>query len=469
MSKDSPNASKFQHPSVERAKTIDEHIPYQGLYEILKNQPEIDKPEEAVVHWFRSKDLRIQDNKALYHASQRAKNSYKPLFCIYLYCPEEILWHGTSAARIDFILETLRQIQLDLKKLNIPLVILNIKNRKEIIPTLVSFFEKHSVSHLYANYEYEIDELKRDYHLVEQMSKQVHFFFYHDQCILQPGTIHNAQNKPMKVFTPYYQLWLKRIQQFPKLIDTFPTPSQQDSKFQQNYMSLFDCSIPSLPKERNFSSTSERDRIRKLWPAGHHAGIKRLKQFIDEKIEDYAKTRNEPALDSSSRMSPYLASGMVSPREILSQIKKYNHNSSNFSIPGSSEGIHGWIREVAFREFYRQILVIHPHIAMNLPQNLKLESIHWEQDEERWIKWCEGRTGMPFIDAGMRQLNHEAYMHNRLRMNVASYLYCNLLIEYRRGERFFSEKLIDWDLANNTQGWEPSPTVFNPVLQAEKK
>ena len=114
------------------------------------------------------------------------------------------------------------------------------------------------------------------------------------------------------------------------------------------------------------------------------------------------------------------------------------------------------------------MMVVIPHNSMNLPQNLKFEFVQWEDDEEGWVKWYEGKTGVPFIDAGMRQLNTEAYMHNRLRMNVSSYLYCNLLIDYRRGERYFAETLVDWDLCNNTQGWEPSYTVFNPVSQAEK-
>jgi deoxyribodipyrimidine photo-lyase len=105
---------------------------------------------------------------------------------------------------------------------------------------------------------------------------------------------------------------------------------------------------------------------------------------------------------------------------------------------------------------------------MNMPQNLKFAFVNWEDDEEGYKRWEEGTLGVPFVDAGMRQIKHEAYMHNRLRMNVSSYLYCNLLVDYRRGERYFAETLIDWDLSNNTQGWEPSYTVFNPVSQAEK-
>ena len=153
-------------------------------------------------------------------------------------------------------------------------------------------------------------------------------------------------------------------------------------------------------------------------------------------------------------------------REALSAAKKAN-SGANFTDSGDP-GIAAWVREIVFREFYRQMLVVKPHNAMNLPQNLKFDFVEWEDDEEGWKKWYEGKTGMPFVDAGMRQLNTEAYMHNRLRMNTSSYLRTNLLIDYRKGERYFAEHLIDWDLSNNTQGWEPSYTVFNPVSQAEK-
>lgn len=192
-----------------------------------------------------------------------------------------------------------------------------------------------------------------------------------------------------------------------------------------------------------------------------------MDSFLSQ-IDNYATTRSNPAANSTSRMSAYFSAGMVSVREALSKVRKYNEGSSDFSDGGSSHGVSSWVREIVFRELYRQTLMTTPHTAMNLPQNLKFDFVRWEDDEEGWEKWYKGTTGEPFIDAGMRQLNTEAYMHNRLRMNVSSYLYCNLLLDYRRGERYFAETLIDWDLSNNTQGWEPSYTVFNPVSQAEK-
>lgn len=193
-----------------------------------------------------------------------------------------------------------------------------------------------------------------------------------------------------------------------------------------------------------------------------------MKTFVSKTIDNYGTTRSNPAKNSASRMSPYFATGAVSMREAVALVRDHNDGSTDFSESSASHGVFMWIREICFRELYRQTLLTTPHIAMNMPQNLKFDFVQWEDDEEGYKRWEEGTLGVPFVDAGMRQLKHEAYMHNRLRMNVSSYLYCNLLIDYRRGERYFLEQLIDADIANNTQGWEPSYTVFNPVSQAER-
>ena len=170
-------------------------------------------------------------------------------------------------------------------------------------------------------------------------------------------------------------------------------------------------------------------------------------------------------MDMSSRLSPYFAAGIISVREVLQKTKEWNGGSH---FDDGDIGVDSWVREICFREFYRHMMVLKPHGSMNMPQNVKFDLVEWEQDDEGWKKWCEGTLGVPWVDAGMRQLNTEAYMHNRLRMNTASYLRANLLIDYRRGERYFAEHLVDWDLENNTNGWEPSYTIFNPITQAEK-
>ena len=454
----------LKHPSISRAKEVDANLPFDALTYTLDGQAK-NNDVVKVAHWFRAKDLRIHDNVALHHASELAKKEGKPLIGFYLDCPTEYEWHGTSAARVDFILETLRTMQKELKELGIPLVVLEAGERKEKVPTVLEFLQENGVSHVFANYEYEVDEIRRDIKFVRLADGECVLALYHDQTVMEPGKITTNAGGPMKVFTPYHKAWLATVKSDSSLLDPVLTPSKQDPS---PVSSLFDSPIPSAPKNKTFASNEDRNRIRKLWPAGHSAGIRRMDDFIKRKVEAYAETRSNPGKDSSSRMSPYLSSGIVGIREILTKLKAYNKGKSDFSPGGCSPGVASWVREIVFRELYRQTTLYTPHTVMNLPQNLKFDLVEWEKDDEGWYKWCEGQTGMPLVDAGMRQLKHEAWMHNRARMNVSSYLYCNLLIDYRRGERFFAEHLVDWDLSNNTQGWEPSYTVFNPVSQAER-
>ena len=456
---------ELKHPSTKRAKQVDADTPLYQLQDALDTQDKI-REVKTVCHWFRSKDLRIEDNKALHYASSLAQEKSKPLVCVYLHCPRELEWHGTSPARTDMILENLSMMQADLAKIDIPLVFVTAETRKELRPRIMEFFKSNDISHIFANYEYELNEVQRDQKILEELKGLAQFSLHHDQCIMEPGSITNQNEKPMKVFTPYHKMWLSIVKDSPELLDTVPTPKKNTTK--PGDLKSASKKVPHLPQSKQFDSEETRKRIRTLWPAGHAAGIKRLEHFINDKIEDYAATRSDPSKDSSSRMSAYFSSGTVSVREALSRLRKYNGGSSDFSSNGATAGVAAWVREICFREMYRQMMVVVPHNAMNMPQNLKFNFVQWEEDEEGWKKWYEGKTGVPFIDAGMRQLNHEAYMHNRLRMNVSSYLYCNLLINYRRGERYFAETLVDWDLSNNTQGWEPSYTVFNPVSQAEK-
>ncbi|KAL8677600.1 MAG: hypothetical protein Q9186_005983 [Xanthomendoza sp. 1 TL-2023] len=469
MSKrDQPDHPELKHPSTKRAKEIDAHLPYDELQETLKQQKAVDKVA-TVAHWFRSKDLRIHDNRGLHNASTLAEKEGAPLIGLYVYCAAEFEWHGTSPARCDFILENLNLMQKELADLNIPLKIVEADGRTDIVPSAVKFMEDNEVSHVFANYEYEVDELRRDIKFVQRSQDKYHTSLHHDQTVIEPGTMRTGSGGPMKVFSPYHRAWLAEVKSSPDLLDTVPPPSKNSPSLSKNLSSLFNSRIPSAPSNKQFESDSERDRIRSLWPAGRTAGLQRMDNFLKTHLEDYAATRSNPAKNSTSRMSAYFSAGVVSVREALSKVKAYNKKAgSDFSSGGSTPGVSAWVREIVFRELYRQTTLTTPHTVMNLPQNLKFNFVTWENDEEGWDKWIEGKTGMPFVDAGMRQIKHEAYMHNRLRMNVSSYLYCNLLIDYRCGERYFAEQLIDWDLNNNTQGWEPSYTVFNPVSQAEK-
>ncbi|KAH6168667.1 hypothetical protein HBI63_005710 [Parastagonospora nodorum] len=458
--------SELGHTTTKRAKQVDENLPFDQLQEALGAQEEV-KEVTKVAHWFHPKDLRIQDNTALHHASELAQSKKKPLVGVYVNCAADESWHGTSPARVDFMCEGLKIMQKELKDLNIPLVFLECEDRKKIVPTVIEWLKGQKVSHVFGNYEYEIDELRRDIKLVKQVGGGIQVSLHHDQTVIEPGTMLTGAGKPMKVFTPYHKQWLAILKEQPELLDTSPAPAANPSSMKKELKDLFDTPAPKPAADKQFSSDEEKKRIRKLWPAGHAAASKRMDAFL-KTIDSYAATRSNPAKDSTSRLSAYFSAGMFSVRSALQKVADYNHGSTDFTESSARPGVYGWVREIVFRELYRQTTLTTPHTSMNMPQNLKFDFVQWEDDEEGWEKWYKGETGEPFIDAGMRQLNHEAYMHNRLRMNVSSYLYCNLLLDYRRGERYFAETLIDWDLSNNTQGWEPSYTVFNPVSQAER-
>ncbi|KAK0973882.1 hypothetical protein LTR54_017242 [Friedmanniomyces endolithicus] len=458
--------NQLKHPSTKRAKQIDADPPYDQLEAILKKTRRNVKTRN-VLHWFRSKDIRQEDNKGLHAAAQKAKEGGGSLISMYLFSPKDMEWHGTSPARSDFILECLRILKGQLEEKNIPLEIITAEERGNKTDKVMQFAKENDISHIFANMEYEVDELRRDVDLAKKVQGQADLSLdvLHDQTVIVPGSLCTGAGGPHKVFTRYYNDWLAITKKKPNLINTCSPPEGNDKSAKQAHQKLFDSSIPTLPESKQFGSDKERDQIRKLWPAGNKAGMQRHADFLKNKIAKYAANRSEAALDPSSRLSPYFSSGIVSVREILRNTQKFNKGQD---FASGDAGVVSWVREIVFREFYRQVTVITPHTSMNLPQNLKFDFVHWEDDEVGWKKWCEGRTGIPFIDAGMRQLNAEAYMHNRLRMNTASYLRANYLIDYRIGERYFAEHLIDWDLSNNTQGWEPSYTIFNPVIQAEK-
>lgn len=460
-------ASALKHPSTKRAKQIDADTPYEHLVELADQTRAKDVKPRNVLHWFRSKDIRQDDNKGLHAAAKKAKEGNGSLITMYLFSPKDMEWHGTSPARSDFILQSLRLLKTQLEEKNIPLAIVVAEERGTKTQKVMEFVKENDVSHVYANMEYEVDELRRDVSVAKQVleEKEVAFEVLHDQTVVIPGTLTTGAGGPMKVFTPFHKAWLAETKSNPGLLDTVPPPPGNDKSAQTTFKSLFSTEVPSLPESKQYSSAEDRTRLRELWPAGTEAGMSRLQTFLETKVGPYAAHRSEPARDPSSRLSPYFSSGIISIRSVLQKTLAHNKNKQ---FDAGDRGIASWVRELVFREFYRQVLLTTPHTSMNLPQNLKFDFVAWEDDDEGWRKWCEGQTGVPFVDAGMRQLNAEAYMHNRLRMNTSSYLSGNLLIDYRKGERYFAEHLVDWDMANNTQGWEPSYTIFNPVSQAEK-
>ncbi|KAI0411372.1 FAD binding domain of DNA photolyase-domain-containing protein [Xylaria grammica] len=426
----SASSDLLKHPSTKRVKEVDTtDSPYK-------------KPTQRL-------DAHSSSSKV--KSRNKARENGSVLLTCFLYSPEDLKWHGTSPGRSDLMFERLRLVQEQFEGLNIPRVILTAEERGQKGEKMTEFVPKHNVSHVYANHEYEVNELRRDLDFLNRVEagRNLQFELHHDQTVVKPGTLRTGSGGPHEVFTPYHKLWLITVSEDPSPFNMVGLLEANDKGAQQKSQELFDTpkkTFPSLSKDKLFPSNKDRDRICGLWPTGHEACIKRLREFLHKKCDTYAKNGSIPAGDNSSRTSPYFAAGVVSIRQVLStSLKERNNGSADFSSSGADVGLASWVREIVFHGFYRHMMAVAPHNGMNLLWNLKFDF---------------GTTGVTFVDAGITlQLRREAYMHNRLRANASSYLRTNLLLDYRRGERWFGENLVDWD---------PSYTVFNPISQAEK-
>ena len=220
-------------------------------------------------------------------------------------------------------------------------------------------------------------------------------------------------------------------------------------------------------------STKTHDAKIDLWPAGEVAAQDRLANFLSLKVKSYSETRNSPILDGTSRISPYLALGILSPKRCILEGLKLN----NFEFTSGNKGICKWIDEIVWREFYRNIMHSFPRVSKNKPFKLDTESIQWRHSDKELEAFYTGNTGFPIVDAGIRQMLAEGWMHNRLRMVVAMFFTKNMLHDWRLGERFFMQNLIDGDFSSNNGGWQWSSStgtdsapyfrIFNPITQSQ--
>lgn len=321
---------------------------------------------KAVIFWFKS-DLRIKDNHGLYLASKKAKEEAVPLVCMYIVSPEDLEAHLTSPARVDFIFRSLAKLAEKLKELNVPLYVETVHRRCDVPSAIIKFCHSLNASHVYANIEYEVDELRREAKLVTKcLDQNISFNLLSDTCVVEPGSLSSKSGNQYTVYTPWFRSWVAYLNANPSKLKPFSTPEKVTAKMDEKIKKLFDNLLVEIPPGKRLSESQEAKRLSSMWPAGEEEGMKRLETFLHEKVKGYADHRNYPDKHYTSELSVYLAAGTLSARTAIVQAQK----AGSSRLDNGNEGVRTWISEIAWREFYRHVMVHWPHVwyvpALNL-------------------------------------------------------------------------------------------------------
>ena len=382
------------------------------------------------IFWFR-RDLRIEDNVGLYNALE----SGHPVLPLFIF-DTDILnkLENKNDRRVDYIHQALTAIDEKLKTYNSVLKTFHGKP----FDIFKSLQEEYDIQAVFCNRDYEPKAIERDTEIFNFFkAKNIPFKAYKDQVIFDKNEILKKDNTPYIVFTPYSKRWKEKIN-----ADDYQTYSPN----YQNLLHVSNSDILSL-EDIGFEKTNI---------------IYTTPQLNTRIIDDYDKQRDYPAVQGTTRLATALRFGTISIRKCVAFALQHNQT---------------WLGELIWREFYMQILYHFPHVE-NKPFKSKYEYIEWRIDEEGFQRWCEGKTGYPIVDAGMRELNQTGFMHNRVRMITASFLCKHLLIDWSWGEAYFAKKLDDYDLSANNGNWQwvaasgcdaaPYFRVFSPSAQTEK-
>lgn len=406
--------------------------------------------------WFRN-DLRMDDNPAL----REACKSSEEVHAIYIYSQNQNQKHNEANCKTEFFIENLKVLESDLSKINIPLNIINSEGFRDNSEVISSYVENHSLDKVFWNNQFGVDEIERDIAVQENLkSKNIEFENFDEQVVFAPGSILTGEGKPYSVFTPFKRRWIENFN-----IDLL------DIEFK--YIKKNATKIKSNLKVFDFQFKKNNQVDMSLWPAGETEALSRLKTYLDKNIFRYAQDRNDPIVDGTSRLSAYLASGIISPKRCILEALKIN----NFELDAGEKGIVKWIDEIIWREFYKNIMFCFPRVSKGQPFQGYTKNIVWRLNEKEFNAWKEGKTGFPIIDSAMKQMLSEGWMHNRLRMVVAMFFTKNMLHDWRLGEAFFMQNLIDGDFASNNGGWQWSSStgtdaapyfrIFNPLTQSK--
>jgi deoxyribodipyrimidine photo-lyase len=403
------------------------------------------------LHWFRN-DLRLQDNTALGALAARAEQ-WLPVFVL-----DRRMLRGPRAGvpRARFLLDCLARLKRDLAKRGVSLLV-----REGIPERVLPRLADETGARLLSFNEGATPFAKRRDAAVQRAAERVgaQVLTCRDHVVFGAGEVRTASGRPYAVYSAYRNTWWKCWAQDPRMparLIRLPAP-----------IPGFD--TEPVPDPRHFGLE---DGGCDLPTGGERAARRRLDRFLESAIGRYHEDRDRPDLDGTSRLSPYLRFGAISVRQCIERAQ-----AAAEAEPPLRRGVAKWLDELIWREFYAAILETHPRV---LRESYRPEyaGVAWNDDAEGFEAWCQGRTGYPIVDAGMRQLRATGWMHNRVRMIVASFLTKDLLIDWREGERFFFERLVDGDPASNNGGWQwaastgtdaqPYFRIFNPVRQGER-
>ncbi len=403
--------------------------------------------EKSLV-WFR-RDLRDYDHAALYHALKSSKNVY----CVFVF-DTAILDQLNDKAdrRVEFIWESVRELKTSLQKYGSDLIVLHGNASDEILKLANSLL----VNAVFTNHDYEPSAIARDAHVAEQLNiSHIEFHHYKDHVIFEKDEVLNLSGKPYGVFTPYKNMWLKTVNDF--FVRAYPVDAYLNNLAKLNISPLIILEDIGF-KRTNLSSM----RL----PTGMQGGLTLFNDF-KERMSRYKDARDFPAIKGVSYLSVHLRFGTISIRHLARE-----------ALQAANTGAQTWLSELIWRDFYVQILHHNPSVAAGSAYKAEFEALKFPNEPALFQAWCDGKTGYPLVDAAMRQLNTTGFMHNRLRMVAASFLVKDLLIDWRWGERYFAEKLIDFDLSANNGGWQwaastgcdaqPWFRIFNPITQSER-
>lgn len=420
--------------------------------------------EKSLV-WFR-RDLRVSDHAALHHALIGST----AVFCVFVFDTEilqPLLDAGLSVdRRLEFIHGSVVELDLELRKLGGALIVRHGAAR-DVIPALA---QRLGVNAVFSNHDYEPQARQRDADIAEMLiANGRNWRSYKDQVIFERDEVLTMAGQPFSVFTPYRNAWLKKLAAADGSFFLKPYPIEKYAARLALPPAPLVNNIPNLAT-LGFKHTNLQEL--KIYPG--MSGAARLLEDFMERIGQYDRSRDFPAIKGPSYLSVHLRFGTVSIRTLARMAYQAMHQ----GVAASGAAV--WLSELIWRDFYFMILHHYPHVVQAAFKP-DYDAIQWESGEHAlalFQAWCDGRTGYPLVDAAMLQLNQSGYMHNRLRMVVASFLIKDLGIDWRWGERYFAERLNDFDLAANNGGWQwaassgcdaqPYFRIFNPITQSEK-